>query len=182
MKISNNKYVKLAYDLYVGEGEDREQMERATAEDPLEFIFGTGSLLDAFEKEIVGLDTGDTFSFQLTPEAAYGEYFEERVVELPKNIFQVNGKIDKEMLFEGNTLPMMDSSGNRLMGSVVTVGDDTVTMDFNHPLAGETLHFNGSVVEVREATAEEIASLSSCYSCTGDGCDCDDSDCGCGGC
>jgi FKBP-type peptidyl-prolyl cis-trans isomerase SlyD len=165
-------------------------MERATAQQPLEFIFGTNSMLEAFENQLRGLSQGDTFSFRLTPEEAYGDYDDAKVIELPKNIFEIDGKIDGEMLFEGNTLPMMDSSGNRLVGSVVSVGDDAVTMDFNHPLAGETMHFEGTVAGVREASAEEIAALFSgggcgCDCCCSsgedhaDGCDCDCDGCGC---
>ncbi len=187
MKISENKYVTLTYDLNVGEGEERELMEQATAERPLEFIFGTNSMLEAFEKQIEGLSQGDTFSFRLTPEEAYGDYDDDKLIELPKNIFEIDGKIDEQVLFEGNTVPMMDSSGNRMMGSVVEIGDEVVTMDFNHPLAGETMHFEGSVTGVREASAEEIAALFS-----GGGCGCgsggcgscgdksDDGGCGCG--
>lgn len=91
MKISENKYVTLSYDLNVGEGEERELMEQATAEKPLEFIFGTNSMLEAFEKQIEGLGQGDTFSFQLTPEEAYGDYDESKIIELPKNIFEIDG-------------------------------------------------------------------------------------------
>jgi len=172
MKISENKYVTLTYDLNVGEGDERELMEQATAERPLEFIFGTNSMLEAFEKQIEGLTQGDSFSFLLTPEEAYGDYDDEKIIELPKNIFEIDGKIDEQVLFEGNTVPMMDSSGNRLTGSVVSIENDLVTMDFNHPLAGETMHFEGSVTAVREASAEEIAALFS-----GGGCGC-----GSGGC
>lgn len=184
MKITPNKYVSLAYDLNVGEGEELELMEQATAEKPLEFIFGTNSMLEAFENNIEGLVAGDKFSFTLTPEQAYGDYDDSKVIDLPKNIFEVDGQIDESMLFEGNTLPMMDSSGNRLMGSIVSVSDDAVSMDFNHPLAGELMHFSGSVVGVREASPEEIAALFS-----GGGCGCGDgghahgedgSGCGCG--
>lgn len=176
MKIETNKFVSLAYDLTVGEENEREIMEQATAEQPLEFIFGTNSMLPDFEKHLENLSQGDTFEFSLTPEEAYGEYDDANIVELPKNIFEVDGKVDEAMLFEGNTLPMMDSSGNRLMGSVVSVGESAVTMDFNHPLAGETLHFKGSVLNVRDASAQEIADLFSSGGCGG-GCG---SDCGCG--
>lgn len=175
MKISANKYVSLAYDLNVGEGDDRELMESATAENPLEFIFGTNSMLEAFEEQLDGLSEGDTFSFKLTPEQAYGDYDESKIIELPINIFEVDGKVDDEMLVEGNTLPMMDASGNRLMGSVVSVDDKVVTMDFNHPLAGEIMHFEGTVKGVREASPEEIAALFSAG-----GCDCGSGGCGCG--
>ncbi len=180
MKISDNKYVIVTYDLSVGEDEEREIMEQATVETPLEFIFGTDSMLKAFEDNLYGLSAGDKFRFSLTPEQAYGEYDDNKIVELSKTIFEVDGKIDEEMLFEGNTLPMMDSDGNRLMGSVVAVEGDVVTMDFNHPLAGETMHFDGEVREVREATAQEIAALFAEESgCSG----CGHSDeGGCGGC
>ena len=187
MKISENKYVTLSYDLNVGEGEERELMEQATAERPMEFIFGTNSMLEAFEKQLEGLSKGDTFSFQLTPEEAYGDYDDSKIVELPKHIFEIDGKIDDQVLFEGNTVPMMDSSGNRLSGSVVSIAEDVVTMDFNHPLAGETMHFEGAVTGVRDASAEEIAALFSgggcgcgsggCGSCGDEG---DEGGCGCG--
>lgn len=178
MQISDNKYVTVTYDLNVGEGEERELMEQATVQQPLEFIFGTNSMLEAFEDQLRGLSQGDTFSFRLTPEEAYGDYDDTKLLELPKNIFEIDGKIDKEILFEGNTLPMMDSSGNRLVGSVVSIGDEVVTMDFNHPLAGEIMHFEGTVMGVREASVEEIAALFS-----GGGCGCgsgEDGGCGCG--
>lgn len=189
MKISDNKYVTLTYDLTVGEDDsERELMESATPEQPLEFIFGTNSMLEAFESNLNGLSEGDSFSFVLSSEEAYGEYDDERVVELPKDIFKVEGKIDEDILVEGNTVPMMDASGNRLMGSVVTVEEEQVIMDFNHPLAGETLHFDGKVIGVRDASPEEIAALFSgggC-GCGSSGCGCDDDDaeggCGSGGC
>lgn len=180
MQVSDNKYVTVTYDLNVGEGEERELMERATAQQPLEFIFGTNSMLEAFENQLRDLSEGDPFSFRLTPEEAYGDYDETKVIELPKNIFEIEGKIDGEVLFEGNTLPMMDASGNRLMGSVVSIGDEVVTMDFNHPLAGEIMHFEGTVMGVRDASAEEIAAL---FSGGGCGCGCgsgEEGGCGCG--
>jgi FKBP-type peptidyl-prolyl cis-trans isomerase SlyD len=186
MQISDNKYVTVTYDLNVGEGDERELMERATARQPLEFIFGTNSMLEAFENQLRGLSQGDTFSFRLTPEEAYGDYDDAKVISLPKNIFEIDGKIDDEMLFEGNILPMMDSSGNQLTGSVVSVDDNAVTMDFNHPLAGEIMHFDGTVAGVREASAEEIAALFSGGGCgCGSGCCCSsgesraDCDCDC---
>lgn len=184
MKISTNNFVALSYDLHVGEGEERELMERATAETPLEFIFGTNSMLEAFEKNLDGLAEGDSFDFILTPDQAYGEYDDEHVVDLPRNIFEVDGKLNEEVVFEGNTVPMMDSNGNRLNGSVVSVGDDVIKMDFNHPLAGETLNFTGKVLNVRESTPEEIAAL---FAPQGGGCGCgcgghdeEDAGCGCG--
>lgn len=176
MKIETNKYVTLTYDLHVGEDDERELMESATKEAPLAFIFGTNSMLESFENQIEGKAAGETFTFTLTPEEAYGEFDEAKILELPKSVFQVDGEVDEKLLEEGNTIPMMDTEGNKLMGSVIEVKDEVVSMDFNHPLAGETMHFTGSVLEVRDATTEEIASLfaqedgGGCSGCSDDGC------------
>ena len=181
MRISANKYVAVIYDLNVGEGEERELMEKATREVPLKFIYGTGMMIPAFEDALAGLESGDQFDFSLTPENAYGEYNEDHVLELPKNIFEIDGKFDSEMVKEGNTIPMMDADGHRMNGSVLEVKKDVVVMDFNHPLPGETLHFKGEVVDVHEPTAEEIAAMtsSSCGGgCEGCGGGCGDHECG----
>jgi FKBP-type peptidyl-prolyl cis-trans isomerase SlyD len=178
MKISTNKFVSVAYDLNVGEEDERELMERATQERPLQFIFGTDSMLPAFENELNGLSMGDTFQFTLTPENAYGEFNEQHVLELPKSMFEVNGKFDSELVKEGNTLPMMDTEGQRMIGSVLEVKDDIVIMDFNHPLAGETLHFSGKVLDVHEPTAEDIATINATQnSGCGGSCEGCESDC-----
>jgi FKBP-type peptidyl-prolyl cis-trans isomerase SlyD len=182
MKISDEKIVSLIYDLTVDEGDDKELMERATPEQPLTFMFGMGMMLDTFEKNIRDLKVGDKFSFSLTPEEAYGEYDEEKVVELPKEIFYVDGRLDEEKIAEGETLQMMDSQGNRLMGSILEVKADIIIMDFNHPLAGETLHFDGEVIDVHEASPEEIAALTHEDSCDCDGCGSADNENGCSGC
>lgn len=176
MKIETNKYVIVSYDLHVGENDERELMERATKEVPLEFIFGTNSMLQSFENQLEGKKKGDAFAFTLSPDEAYGDFEEEKILDLPKNIFQVDGEVAEDLLFEGNTIPMMDTEGNQIMGSVVEVKEDVVSMDFNHPLAGETLHFTGNVINVRDATTEEIAAL---FTQDGGGCSgCADSGCG----
>ena len=185
MKITANKYVAVTYDLNVGEGDERELMEKATVDRPLQFIYGMGMMLPAFEAALQDLAVGDKFNFSLAPAGAYGGYKEENVLNLPKNIFVIDGKFDSEVIKEGNTVPMMDSEGHRMNGSVLEVKKDVVVMDFNHPLAGETLHFSGEVIEVREASAEEIAQCTTMADggC-GCGCDCGDGECGsgCGGC
>ena len=163
MRISKNKFVAVTYDLNVGEGSERELMERATKEN------------------LSGLAGGDTFDFSLTPEQAYGERNEDHVMELPKHIFEIDGKFDSEHIKEGETVPMMSSDGNRMNGSVLEVKDDIVVMDFNHPLAGEMLHFSGEVIDVHDPTEEEITELNRLMSggCGGC-CDCGDDACGCG--
>ena len=174
MKISDDKMVSLIYELTVDEDGQKELMEKATPEQPLTFMFGMGMMLEAFEKNVEGLEVGDKFSFTLSPEEAYGEYFEEHIAELPKKMFEVDGKFDADRIAEGESLPMMDAKGNRFMGSVLEVKSDIVVMDFNHPLAGETLHFDGEVIDVHEATPQEIAAFiqsseRDCGSCAGSG-------------
>lgn len=175
MKITDEKIVSLTYDLTVpDEDGGKELMERATKEHPLTFMYGMGMMLPDFEKHINGLKVGDKFSFTLEPEQAYGLYVEENVAELPKSIFEVDGKFDSENIKEDATIPMMTENGQRVMGSVLEVKTDVVVMDFNHPLAGETLHFEGEVIDIHDATPEEIAALTQ-----HGGCSC--GDCGCEG-
>ena len=174
MKISANKFVSLTFDLNVGEGDDRELMDQATSDNPMNFIYGTGMMLESFEDHLKSLQPGDTFSFTLTPEEGYGEA--EEYQELPREIFEVEGKFDDERVVEGAVLTLMDSSGNRFEGMVVEIKDDVIVMDFNHPLAGETLHFNGSILDVHDPTAEEIAGL------TAQGCSPENCGGGCSGC
>jgi len=179
MKISDDKTVSVIYDLTVDtEDGGLELMEKATREKPLTFIFGFGMMLPAFERNLEGLEVGDTFSFSLQPEEAYGLYYEENVAELPRTLFEVDGKFDEERVKIGATLPMLDQQGRRLMGSVLEFKQpDIIVMDFNHPLAGETLHFDGIVIDVHEATTQEIAAIQNNCGC---GHECDDScDCGC---
>ncbi|MEA5005737.1 MAG: FKBP-type peptidyl-prolyl cis-trans isomerase [Rikenellaceae bacterium] len=152
MRIGTNKVVSLAYTLEV----DGDIMETVTTENPLEFIFGTGYLLPKFEEYVSSKTAGDSFEFTLTASEGYGEENPDAIIELPKDIFIVDGKIEEGLLTVGNILPMQDSDGNRLQGSIDEIKDDVVVMNFNHPLAGADLHFKGNVVAVRDATETEL--------------------------
>lgn len=186
MKITDNKFVAASYDLYVGgeDGQAPELMEKATEEMPLTFVYGTGMMLESFESQLKDMQAGDPFDFVLPSNTAYGEYEEERVAELPKSIFEVEGKFDAENIAVDKMVPMMTAEGQRLDGMVLEVTDEIVRMDFNHPLAGEDLHFVGKVLEVRDATDEEMEQFMG--SCSGCGQDCSDGQdasqgcCGCG--
>ena len=153
MIIENDKVVSLTYELEV-EGAIR---DKATKDNPLDFIFGQGYLLPVFEANVKGKKVGDTFEFTLSPEEGYGVYNAESVLELPKNIFEIDGKIQDGLLIAGNIIPMMTQDGRVLPGKVLEVSDEKVKMDFNHELAGKTLHFTGEVVGVREATEKELS-------------------------
>ena len=174
MNISKNKVVSLSYELHV-DGRDGEIIETVNADRPLVFLFGANSLVPGFERNVENLKTGDKFAFLLACEDAYGPALEDAVVEIPITAFVVDGEIDHEMLFEGNAIPMTDHQGNRLNGVVVEVKGDTVVMDFNHPLAGDNLFFSGMVVDVREATPEELERGQANSYCSSGSCE------GCGG-
>lgn len=177
MVVANEKVVSLVYELRLDSPEG-EIIEALSQDNPLTFLYGTGNLLPKFEKNISGLKVGDKFDFDLDAPDAYGEVNEEAVVSVPIGAFEVNGKIDNNMLSLGNTIPMRDNAGNRLNGVVKEVTSTTVVMDFNHPLAGNRLYFKGEVTEVREATDEELSHGHIHSSCgCGDG-GCSDGDCG----
>ncbi len=183
MAIDRNKFVALSYELTSGSFSG-EVKERATEESPLSFVYGAGLMLPKFEEHILGLKSGESYEFCIKSDDAYGPVFEDRIVDLPKDIFKVDGTVDESLLVVGNMVPMMDTSGNRLQGIVKNVADDEVTMDFNHPMAGEDLYFKGAVLEVRQATDEELAQAAGVNSggC-GSGCGCGseaNNSCGCG--
>lgn len=156
MNISKNKVVSLLYELHVGSA-GGELVEKVDPSDPFVFIFGSGGLLPEFESNLLGKKGGDTFEFGIKSENAYGTFSLEAIVELPKSIFMVNGEIATEMLHVGKMVPMRDEQGHPLHGKVLKVDIDKVKMDFNHPMAGKDLHFKGEILEVRDATQEELS-------------------------
>ncbi len=176
METPPNKYITVAYKLYVTEDGKRDLVEEATKEHPFQFISGLGTTLEAFEAQLKDLNAGDTFEFTIPNSEAYGEYEDEHVLDLPKNIFEIDGKFDSERIFAGNVVPLMNADGQRLNGTVVEVKEDIVVMDLNHPLAGDDLTFVGEVVESRPATNEEIQGILNMMS--GEGCSCGCGDCG----
>lgn len=171
VEIVKNSMVTLTYDLRIDD-EKGEVIEQATTEKPLQFLYGAGTMLPKFESHLAGLKQGQPFTIRLTKDDAYGDVNNDAIVELPKQVFLVDGKFDDELIKVGNAVPMMSSNGQRLNGIVLEVNDDNIKMDFNHPLAGEDLHFAGTVLEVREATEEEIAQTLS-----GGGCGCGSEGC-----
>jgi FKBP-type peptidyl-prolyl cis-trans isomerase SlyD len=155
MEIGKDKVVTLAYELRLGSNNGK-LIESTSANDPAVFLFGAGILLEKFEENLNGKRVGDSFAFNLDNEDAYGEHFSENIIGLPIGVFEIDGEIDREMLEIGNVVPMQDESGNHMNGKVVEVTEDEVKMDFNHPLAGENLHFSGTVLDIRVATSEEL--------------------------
>ena len=187
MKITQNAVVEFAYELEV----EGQVVDHTTKEKPLDYIHGTGSLLPKLEEHIEGMQAGDKFEITLAPVDAYGEVDPQRVIDLPKAAFEVNGEVREDLLVPGNTIPMMNSMGGVIPGVVLEVTADSVKMDLNHQMAGKTLHFTGEIVSVREATEKELTEglhgeyVHSC-GCGGGGCHgggCHGGECGgeCGG-
>lgn len=172
MIIEKDKVVSVTYELKLANGSD-ELVEKVNNDRPLEFLLGYGNLLPKFESNLTGMKIGDKFDFVLNSEEAYGVISQDAIVDVPKTVFASDGQIDEDVLTLGNIVPMMDNQGNRFNGKVKEVGSDSVKMDFNHPLAGENLHFKGEVVGIREATNEELSHghIHQASSCGG-GCDC----------
>jgi FKBP-type peptidyl-prolyl cis-trans isomerase SlyD len=172
LEISKHSMVTLTYDLRLDD-EYGEVIEQATEEKPLQFLFGAGLMLPEFESRLSGLKEGEPFKIKLTKNDAYGEVNQDAVVELPKQVFLVDGNFDEDLIKVGNNVPMMSSNGQRLNGLVLEIGDETIKMDFNHPLAGEDLHFAGRILDVRQPSEEELSEMLS-----GGGCGCSDDSCG----
>ena len=194
MKITQNAVVEFSYELEV----DGQIVDHTTKERPLDYIHGTGSLLPKLEEHIEGMEPGDKFDVTLSPADGYGEIDPQRIIDLPKAAFEVNGEIREDLLVPGNTIPMMNSMGGVIPGVVLEVSEDSVKMDLNHQMAGKTLHFTGEVISVREATEKELTEglhgefvhTCGCGGCHGGDCGsgCEgghcgeghDGDCGCG--
>ena len=156
MQIKKNTVVSLSY-ILKQDNADGGVIEIAKETDPLVFIYGAGMMIPKFEENLGELTPGDGFEFTLLSGEAYGEYESDAIIDLDKQIFSMDGVIDEEMLTIGNLIPMRDNNGNMLQGKVMGVTDDSVKMDFNHPMAGKNLHFTGKILDVREATADEMS-------------------------
>ena len=121
METVENKYITVAYKLYTMEDGEKELFEEAKAEHPFQFISGLGTTLEDFENQITALSKGDKFDFTIPADKAYGQYDEQHVIDLPKNIFEIDGKFDSERIKEGNIVPLMTGDGQRVNASVVEI-------------------------------------------------------------
>lgn len=156
MTVAENKVVSVHYTLTESTA-DGTLIESTNGGDPLAFIYGIGGMIPDFERNLLGLKVGDTFAFGIEADNAYGPYDESALVEIPKNAFEMDGKIPDGLLEVGNVLPLTNQNGEHFEGMVAWVGLDKVKIDFNHPMAGVDLFFTGHVEAIRDADATEIA-------------------------
>lgn len=158
MPIAKNNVVFISYQLaFPDEDGQPGVVEIVDEKEPMVFIHGLSGLPEAFENNLLGLNEGDTFDFSISAEDAYGNVDPNAIIQLPKSIFQAEGQNADDILQIGNFIPMTDDQGNRMQGLVVSIEGETVTMDFNHPLAEKTLMFQGKIIKIREATPDELA-------------------------
>lgn len=158
MPIAKNNVVFISYQLaFPDEDGQPDVVEIVDEKEPMVFIHGLSGLPEAFENNLLGLNEGDTFDFSISAEDAYGNVDPNAIIQLPKSIFQAEGQNADDILQIGNFIPMTDDQGNRMQGLVVSIEGETVTMDFNHPLAEKTLMFQGKILKIREATPDELA-------------------------
>jgi FKBP-type peptidyl-prolyl cis-trans isomerase SlyD len=148
MEIARNRKAKISYILTLAE--EGTELTNIPEDDPVEFGFGTNQLLPSFEQNLMGLRAGDQFDFRIEAKDAYGSSDPYAIFDVPKDTFEVDGKTDEQMLKVGNTIPMADNEGNKHMGRIIQVMEDSITMDFNHPLAGKDLRFIGKIIDVMD--------------------------------
>ena len=180
--IENEKVVTCIYKMYVTDENGKELLiEEATGERPLIYCHGEKMMLPKFEANMAGLNKGDKFDFVIACADAYGEYDERGVVKLDKKVFyNGDGEFDTEHVFIGNIIPMRTADGQIVNAQVTEIGDKEVTIDLNHPYAGEDLHFVGEVIDLRDADPKELEAIRhphKCGGCHGNCGDCE-SDCG----
>ena len=130
------------------DGPQGELIEETLLEDPMRFVMGEDPMLPKFEAALMGLQAGEKFNVHIVAEEAYGDELETLFVEFPKSDFIEDGELDEEIFQEGEIVPMQTPDGEMVEGVVCEVKLNSIILDFNHPLAGEDLYFEGEVVSV----------------------------------
>lgn len=152
MIVEEHNVITITYELREG-GPQGELLERMNANYPFRFLFGTGKLLPAFEENLRGLGPDDSFEFTLTPAEAYGPVHAGNVVDVPRFAFTHLGE---NFLVKDNYVTLTDDRGEAHNGRILEWDEETVKVDFNHAMAGKTLHFRGAVLHIRKANVDEL--------------------------
>lgn len=145
--VEKNKVVSMEYTLHV----DNEEIDSSKGQDPLQFLVGHGNIISGLEREMMGMKVGESKDVVIAPSDAYGEFDEEAFMDVPRSAFPQDIPIE-----EGSELTVKDDTGQARYARIDAVEGENVTLNFNHPLAGDELHFNVKVLDVREPTTEEL--------------------------
>lgn len=157
MIIEKNCVATFVFELRL-QNNDGEVVEQVEKSKPMKIIVGKGALLEPFENRLLGLQKGDKFDFTLLSSETYGPYSEKAITTFDKSVFVCEGQMNDSELVIGSVIPMETDNGTPFNGKIVELTQNTVTLDFNHPLAGRDLHFSGEIRDVRLATSNEITS------------------------
>lgn len=152
MKIDKHTVASVTYSLTV----EGEHIESADKSNPLVFLVGVQSMIPGFEDQLTGLQAGDTYDILVPAKDGYGEVNDDAIVDLPIDVFKVDGELQEDMMQIGNMIPLQDQDGHTMQGIILDIMDDKVKMDFNHQFAGRDLSFKGEIISVRAATPEEV--------------------------
>ncbi len=150
MKITKDKVVGIHYTLT---GDENKVLDTSSGGDPLSYLHGHGNIIPGLEAELEGKSVKDTFKVTVQPELAYGHHDKDLVFNVSRSNFADPESIQVGVQVRGQ----LAENEPPMLLSVVEVTEDEVVLDGNHPLAGQTLHFDVEVMELRDATAEEIA-------------------------
>ncbi len=143
---------KVAFVTYTGKFPDTgEVFDTNVGGQPLPFLVGYRNMIDGFEQEMMGAVVGQTRSFTLTPERAYGHRDDSAFQDIPRDQFPSDMEIEPGMVMAAH------SDQGPVQFTIAAVDGDTVRVDFNHQMAGKTLHFEVEVNSVRDASPEELA-------------------------
>ncbi len=149
-KLAENKIGVLAYAVHV----DGEEVAYVDAEDPVEYFHGGGNIVPGLENALEGKEAGDEFDVTVPPEEGYGDYDDEAIMEVSKVDFGYDEVADE--ISVGTEVELMDEDEEIFEGIIKEIHDDVVVVDLNPPHAGKTIRYVGKVLDVREATEEEI--------------------------
>ncbi|MCB9254466.1 MAG: peptidylprolyl isomerase [Bdellovibrionaceae bacterium] len=147
MSIKKNSVVSISYVLTNDAGK---QLDASPKDEPLTYLHGAGNIIRGLETALEGQTKGEKMKISVPPEEAYGLRDEALVQSIPRDRFPDASEVKIGAQFQAST-----ENGPVLL-TVTDIRDNQVTVDANHPLAGSTLHFNVEIVEIREATAEEL--------------------------
>ena len=148
MQVADNMAVSIHYTLT---NDDGEVLDSSIDDEALVFLQGSGNIISGLENAMVGKVAGDKFNVRIAPEDAYGELMEDMIQVISRDMFEGIDDIEVGMQFHADV-----SSGSGIV-TVVSIDDDNITIDGNHPLAGLALTFDVEVIDVRPATEEEAA-------------------------
>jgi len=172
-KVAKDLVVSMEYELTV----DGEVLDATDAGDPIEFIQGYENIIAGLEKAVEGMAIGDSKEVFVKAAEAYGEYDADGFVEVPKAEFPED--IPMEV---GVEISVTNDDGEEMTAYIEEVSVESITLNFNHPLAGKDLNFKVKIVSIREATAEELehghVHFDDCE--CGEDCECEDDGCNCG--